>query len=889
MKLTSVNLKKKPLVLMMSLSLGVFLTFSNAAQAAEYTGDESKFKLERLENKAITNGNDLCDDQYCDEFADNVLGFGSGQGGDLSNNTVTINFESGQAPEVVYGAMDSSNKDLTLSGNTVNLTKGSVAVENPNERYSTAVYGALGYGQDNASVTANNNTVNLSKDFGEVPYIMGVHAVAMGNGNITANNNVVNVNGYEANYSLELAATEAITLGNGNITANNNVINISDSTFNDGLEVRVADSLSFGTGTITANNNQLMLNNSTIKDKIEISAVDTIDDEGNDIDLNNSSKNNSFTNNSIAINGSTINGDQAFIATVQTDLSGTISNNSLTINNSTIENARLLAVLADGESGTVSNNTLTINNSTISNSPDNIISAVQKNGYNSMTFSNNKVAIGENVTLDDHVILAGVYVDGENSGKMTFKNNSVSIDSRSNLSNVDVYGVYEAAQTPATYAMTQAYAANTSTKDYNSTLEIHSYDETAKLNSANNFNTYSFFIEGDKVISDALLTTNEAVNLVNNDKTVDIGVQINGKASLEKGDDFTLFNDVNAEGSDYASAEGKTIIVKKGVGGYYEAVLKFNEDGTLQTDIISDLKQSSSSKALVEPQSAMMAFLNQGADLIAAQNIAQSENGWQGFGAISGGTSRYNTGSHIRINGSSFVLGTAMQKDQLAVGAFLEMGFANYHSHNNETSGEIYGDGKTNYKGVGLLARYDLDNAIYIDGNLRVGRAKVDYETGDLQVDGINASYDTSATYFGASVGAGKVFALNELSNIDLSARYSYSHLPGKSVTTSVDNYDFNNTNSHRAQLDAVYSIAVNEWLAPYVGLGYQYEFSGNSSATISGIESEKTRLQGNTGSLVLGLKGNSFSDNLSYDVGVKGYTGKREGIIGSIGINYQF
>src|SRR3546814_3769134 len=70
--------------------------------------------------------------------------------------------------------------------------------------------------------------------------------------------------------------------------------------------------------------------------------------------------------------------------------------------------------------------------------------------------------------------------------------------------------------------------------------------------------------------------------------------------------------------------------------------------------------------------------------------------GIHAFGAMSGGTSRYNTGSHVDVDGTSLLLGVAKQvamnaggAGNLTLGAFFEGGWGNYDSYNDFDSGEV--------------------------------------------------------------------------------------------------------------------------------------------------------------------------------------------------------
>src|SRR3546814_11150228 len=98
-----------------------------------------------------------------------------------------------------------------------------------------------------------------------------------------------------------------------------------------------------------------------------------------------------------------------------------------------------------------------------------------------------------------------------------------------------------------------------------------------------------------------------------------------------------------------------------------------------------------------------MAFSLQGADLAAGAGMnnavgaggAGGAGGIHAFGAMSGGTSRYNTGSHVDVDGTSLLLGVAKQvamnaggAGNLTLGAFFEGGWGNYRSEERRVGKE---------------------------------------------------------------------------------------------------------------------------------------------------------------------------------------------------------
>lgn len=643
-------------------------------------------------------------------------------------------------------------------------------------------------------------------------------------------------------------------------------------------------------------------------------------------------------NNSLTIESSTITNSPDIIGVYvgnnqAGNLTGStrIDGNKLTLNHSNLTDASAYTVLVSkkGYAYDISNNTLDIIDSTfIGNTtlaPAYYIATVDTSetdgGNLKVILSNNTVRIAGNTTFDangTHKVY-GSYLDLTQSPALVndtvqahyaMNNNTVIIDGVSNLSNVDIYGSYikeESSGNAGRLSPLMRVAAGiipTTASYYNNiagnTLAIHSYSDTVTVNSVTNFANYQFYIEGDSVMSQPLLTTHAPVVLDyqtgdNQYQSVGLGITINGRATLAKGDTITPFSQaVETHLTEYQ--DGKTITIQKGAGAYYDAVIAIR-NGEVVTEVTSEAKGRDNSKALVEGQSASLAFVNQGADLITGKGISNallassnSSGDAAGFGAISVGSSRYKTGSHVDVDGSSLLVGSAIKKEALLFGAFFEAGWGSYDSRNSFASGSVHGDGDTNYRGGGLISRYDITDSLYLDGSVRLGKASTDFSTHDIEINGEKVRYDSDSLYYGAHIGGGYTLTLDEKQAIELRSQYLWTHQEGDDITTTKDRYQFNGADSHRVRVMAQYSYTLASHITPYAGLGYEYEFDGKSSATISGIKTDETSLQGSTGIIELGAKSTAlYGTNLYLDINAKGYLGKREGVQGEFNVIYAF
>jgi hypothetical protein len=218
----------------------------------------------------------------------------------------------------------------------------------------------------------------------------------------------------------------------------------------------------------------------------------------------------------------------------------------------------------------------------------------------------------------------------------------------------------------------------------------------------------------------------------------------------------------------------ESTIVHTPTGDVYE--LKVINNQQLQA-ILKQLSPTSPAyerlKAYAESRLASLAFANQGVDFLLNRGFGSALDATAGsglrkgvFGGVSGGRSRYETGSHIDVSGASFLAGAAFGSDvssgRLTLGAFFETGRGGYDSHNTfNNAAPVDGKGDTDYTGAGLLARYDLTSGplegLYLDASARAGRTKLDFRTDDIQYNGWKAEFDTASPYYGLHGGVGYV------------------------------------------------------------------------------------------------------------------------------------
>jgi outer membrane autotransporter protein len=337
--------------------------------------------------------------------------------------------------------------------------------------------------------------------------------------------------------------------------------------------------------------------------------------------------------------------------------------------------------------------------------------------------------------------------------------------------------------------------------------------------------------------------------------------------------------------------------------------------GQLIATVTSIPKVNDQTKALPEGVLAALSLTNLGADLLAgpvmdnavsaarsaARTGVSTNYGLATFGALSGGWSRYNTGSHVDMASVSLMAGLAFGTDlapgHLTLGAFFEYGNGSYDTYNSfSNAASVHGDGDIYHIGGGILGRMDFVNTgpghFYAEASGRAGGVHNEYSGGDLR-DAVSreADYDSSSAYYGLHLGTGYIWNVSEAASLDLHANYFWTRQEGDSVTLSTgDPVNFEDADSRRLRLGGRFAYAVNEYVSPYVGAAWEHEFDGRARAATNGFDIDAPELRGGTGIGELGLiQKPSRTLPLSFDLGVQGYTGKREGVKGSLQVRLEF
>lgn len=300
--------------------------------------------------------------------------------------------------------------------------------------------------------------------------------------------------------------------------------------------------------------------------------------------------------------------------------------------------------------------------------------------------------------------------------------------------------------------------------------------------------------------------------------------------------------------------------------------------------------------AITTESRAAAAFVNQGAETVAdsISSLQGAEAGVSTFATVSGNSSKYDTGSYVDINGWNGIVGVANTKDldagKFSYGAFFENGSGNYNTCNEFNGASFRGDGNVVYNGGGVLLRYEQEDGVYTEASLRAGTAK--NEVSNVLSDIYNNlyGYKTENAYYGAHIGIGKIFKLDNGKAWDIYGKYFHTHHEGDSVKIAGDVFDFDSVDSDKLRIGARFSEQQGAKLASYYGLAWEYEFSGDAGGTAAGHAMYTPSLEGST---VIGEVGFRYTPGKAspwyFDANIKGYVGMQEGISGSVQAVYSF
>lgn len=489
---------------------------------------------------------------------------------------------------------------------------------------------------------------------------------------------------------------------------------------------------------------------------------------------------------------------------------------------------------------------------------------------------NNQTVVVSNSTVDD-VYGTGIVASGDVSARIN--NQTIVLDNAT-----VVGGVYDVSVKSET-----STRGGNDVELTNSRLQLSG---TNKVGSISGFDTIGLNVtEANKEKAVLTVTDADAGQMEFNGVTIEIA----SDDFLESSDTYQL---INVEGGTYTFTD---LTVKEShtfLETTYMAddkvVLDDGNSLTSENDLFNNktVKATESSKTLAESLLGTVAFINQGAEFIADEGIAAMVDAAKlgevtAFGVMQGGSTHYNTGSYVDVDGVTFMAGAGLRVNpNWTMAGFVEAGWANSASHVEGTRG----DGDHEYFGVGFATRYQTDGVLYVDGSLRAGRATTEY-AGRYGQD--SASYDAKSLYMSAHVGLGALWDLNESLKLDTYARYMVTYLDDDDVSLNNrynDKLELDSTVTHAVRAGARLLGDFNDYASWKVGAAYEHVFDGDAESAVNSFSLDVPSLEGDTGVFELGLRIRpSLESNWAVDLGAKGYVGDREGVTGNMTVRYSF
>ena len=718
------------------------------------------------------------------------------------------------------------------------------------------------------AVAENNATVVEDSSFTGTTSLWGVRLVAENQGVASGNN--VALSGTKFSGTSNVAA---VFLGATQAEAENNAIVVEDSSFTgttsllgvqlaaenrgvaSGTRVSVSGVEVSGYGlieavsvysqdTVEVNNSTLLLSDVSMDG--EPALIAGVDSSGKTVSVQNTlvqATEVDIQDNKELKERNVLAGVSAFI----TNDGGTFTNKNtiVSVSKSGITNgyvAGTLVALADGGQVEINNQTVVVSYSTVD---DVYGTGIVASGDVSARINN------QTIVLDNATVVGGVYAVSVKNGTSTRSGNDVELT--------------------------------------NSRLQLSG---TNKVGSISGFDTIGLNVtEANKEKAVLTVTDADAGQMEFNGVTIEIA----SDDFLESSDTYQL---INVEGGTYTFTD---LTVKEShtfLETTYMAdgkvVLDDGNSLTSENDLFNNktVKATESSKTLAESLLGTIAFINQGAEFIADEGIAAMVDAAKlgevtAFGVMQGGSTHYNTGSYVDVDGVTFMAGAGLRVNpNWTMAGFVEAGWANSASHVEGTRG----DGDHEYFGVGFATRYQTDGVLYVDGSLRAGRATTEY-AGRYGQD--SASYDAKSLYMSAHVGLGALWDLNESLKLDTYARYMVTYLDDDDVSLNNrynDKLELDSTVTHAVRAGARLLGDFNDYASWKVGAAYEHVFDGDAESAVNSFSLDVPSLEGDTGVFELGLRIRpSLESNWAVDLGAKGYVGDREGVTGNMTVRYSF
>ena len=524
----------------------------------------------------------------------------------------------------------------------------------------------------------------------------------------------------------------------------------------------------------------------------------------------------------------------------------TVKGNSVTVSSGTVVNSYISGGYTTGTDSTVKGNSVTVSSGTVVNSH---ISGGDAIGTDSKVKGNSVGKVrGNSVTISGGTVTGEVYggyvrnMESSVTGS-TVTGNSITLSGTADVSEADLYG------------------RNSEASGKNNNLVINGWSGAVKR--LHNFDQIQV-----KALSGGL-------NLTAGKRTVFVNT---ADGIFNSSLDPTEAKEMQA---------GVALTVNGNVG--------ISEDNKNIYIDVTAVRASDQTAIATESRAASVAVVGRGSEAVtdSLDALRGSGEGLDTFAAVVGSRSRYDTGSHVDVNGWNGIAGTAWTRElssgTLRYGAFYENGGGSYDTFNTINGSSYRGSGDTVYNGGGLLLRWETRSGTYTEASLRAGMVK--NEVGQaLEFAGNRYGFKTENNYYGGHVGIGRIMERDDGDAWDIYGKYFHMHHEGDTVTIAGDEFAFNAVDSNRLRVGARYLDRKNDRFTGYYGVAWDYEFSGDTGGTANHHAMYTPSLKGSTLIAEIGFRGTPGGDSpWSFGVDLRGYAGEQEGLSGTVTAAYSF
>ncbi len=398
------------------------------------------------------------------------------------------------------------------------------------------------------------------------------------------------------------------------------------------------------------------------------------------------------------------------------------------------------------------------------------------------------------------------------------------------------------------------------------------------------FNNYNFYLPENVQNNDVIISvTGENSTDISGSKIYAVVPQV---AALDFTDTVTLINN----NAGITSSDSTSYL---GVNGT-DFTAKCYKDTSTVADIVVDkvddknVTLSFKAPQLMKvtkliPEVRVPTTINKIADFLSGDLASIEAAGSQiftPFFAITGGSTTYKNGSHVKVRGANIIVGFSRKIDSptrnILIAPMIEYGRGNYDS---------YLDG-------GVVFRTKLNDSKFYSGSIRAGRIKTDFESDSLGAfQNVRENFKSNSHYIGAHIGVGREIRRSPKEIFTYSAKFLFSHTGADTMTlTTSEDYHLSSVNSYRIKVEIDEEYEPNNIHNFYLGAGVEYEFNGKSYAEHGGFRTDTPSLKGFSGIFEFGWIIKPRGDNkFSLDLSDVGSVGKNRGLTGRFGVNWRF